>query len=254
MSTYTTLRHQHTSMQFTDGFSLKEEDVKKLFATGASYPIKTGTESGDPGLFELIEHHAKKNDHLLSRVEGNWVAVDRSIIKKRTQRRGSVFVTSAKNLVGRQRDREFPWIQFTHAKPGIGRIAVAGFHYSTHGKLPNDPNWAANKDYAEQIAKWMKEMAQGSNIALGAGDFNMIDNIKTQDWAFGEGFTSMADELGKHPNTTHDQAPIDGLVSWDADRRVKAKKLIVLNDKKLPMNFDHFVVRGAWSIRHTKEV
>lgn len=253
MSKYTALRHQHTSMQFSDSFAEKKEDVKKLFAVGKQFPIKTGTESGDPGLFELIEEHAKKNNHLLARSEGNWVAVDREIIKRGSQRRGSVFVTSAKNLSGRQRDRRFPWIQFTHAKPGVGRIAVAGFHYSTHGKLPNDPNWAANKHYAEQIAEWMRKMARGRNIALGAGDFNMIDNIKAQDWAFGLGFTSMADELGKHPNTTHDGVPIDGLVSWDMDKRVKAKKLVVLNDKRLPMNFDHFVVRGTWSIRHTKE-
>lgn len=251
MSTYTALRHQHTSMQFTDDRDQKEADVKKLFDDGQSYPIKSGTESGDPGLFGLIAHYAKKNDHLLARAEGNWVAVDRSIIKKRTAHRGEVFVKKSSELVGRQRDRVFPWVQFTHVKPGVGRIAVAGFHYSTHGKLPNDPNWAANRYYARQIADWMREIAKGSDIALGAGDFNMLDNMKNQDWAFGQNFTSMADELGKHPNTGH--GPIDGLVSWDADRRVSAKKLIVLGDDKLPMNFDHFVVRGTWSIRHIKE-
>lgn len=251
MSNYTALRHQHTSMQFSDNFAQKEEDVKKLFAQGQQFPIKSGTESGDPGLFELIAFHAKKNNHLLSRAEGNWVAVDRDIIRKRSSRRGEVFINSARNLVGRQRDRVFPWIQFTHVKPGVGRIAVASFHYSTHGKLPNDPNWDANRKYAHDIAEWMREMAKGTNIALGSGDFNMIDNMKTQDWAFGENFTSMADELGRHPNTGH--GPIDGLVSWDADKRVRAKKLVVLNDNKMHMNFDHFVVRGTWSIRHTKE-
>lgn len=248
MSTYTALRHQHSSLQFSDSFRQKEADVKKLFAQGQQFPVKSGTESGDPGLFELIEHYCEKNDHLLSRAQGNWVAVDREIIKKRSQRRGHEFVSPAK---GRQRDREFPWIQFTHIKPGVGRLAVAGFHYSTHGKLPNDPFWEENKKYANDIAEWMKEFAKGSNIALGAGDFNMLDNMKAQDWAFGNNFTSMADELGKHPNTGH--GPIDGLVSCDSDKRVTAKKLVVLGDDRLHMNFDHFVVRGTWSIRHLKE-
>lgn len=252
MSTYTALRHQHSSLQFSDTPNQQEADVKKLFAQGGAYPVKSGTESGtDNPLRELVEHYAKKHDHLLKAKQGNWVAVDRAIIAKRSQRTGSEFVVKNDVLTGHQADREFPWIQFTHAKPGVGRIAVAGFHYSTHGKLPNDPNWDTNKMYAGEIADWMLSMAKGTNIALGAGDFNMLDNMKIQDWAFGENFTSMADELGMHPNTGH--GPIDGFVSCDSDKRVSAKKLVVIGDKKLHMYTDHFIVRGTWSIRHIKE-
>lgn len=252
MSTYTSLRHQHSSLQFSDSPAQQEADVKRLFEQGNSFPIKTGTESGDDNaLHDLVEFYAKKFDHLLAARQGNWVAVDRAIIQKRSQRRGHVFVVDNARLVGHQRDREFPWIQFTHAKPGVGRLAVAGFHYSTAGRLPNNPNWDTNKLYAESIAEWMQEFAKGHNIALGAGDFNMIDSMRNQDWAFGNGFTSLADELGRYYNTGH--GPIDGLVSFDADKRVKAKKLVVLDDKELHMHTDHFVVRGTWSIRHLKE-
>lgn len=252
MSTYTALRHQHTSLQFSDSPAQQKADVKKLFEKGQQFPIKTGTESGDDNaLYELVEFYSKKWNHLLMRKEGNWVAVDRDIIKKRSQRRGSIFVASNDRLSGRQRDRAFPWIQFEHVKPGVGVIAVAGFHYSTHGKLPLDPNYDTNKLYAKKIAEWMQKFARGQRIALGAGDFNMIDKFPRQDWAFGQGFTSMADELGKYPNTGH--GPIDGFVSWDRDGRVKAKKLVVLDDKELHMHTDHFVLRGTWNIRHMKE-
>ena len=252
MSSYTALRHQHTSLQFSDTPEQQEKDVKKLFEKGQSFPIKTGTESGsDNALFELVEFYAKKFDHILNRAQGNWVAVDRSIIKKRSQRRGHVFVVDNDKLVGRQNHRDFPWIQFEHVKPGVGVIAVAGFHYSTRGRLPMDPNHDTNKLYAEKIARWMEEFAKGSRIALGAGDFNMIDKVRNQDWAFGHGFTSMGDELKRYPNTGH--GPIDGFVSWDHDGRVKAKKLVVLDDSEMHMHTDHFVLRGTWSIRHMKE-
>ena len=250
MSTYTALRHQHTSLQFSDSYEQKKADVKKLFSTGTSFPIKTGTESGpDNALFELVAEYAEKHNHILKRAQGNWVAVDRTIVTPRSVEKGRVFVTSNDNLVGPQRDREFPWIQFTHAKAGVGRIAVAGFHYSTSGRLPIDPNYRTNQLYARKIEAWMKEKARGQGIVLGAGDFNMIDSMRSQDWAFGGGFTSMADELGRYYNTGH--GPIDGFVSYDADRRVKAKKLVVLDDKELHMHTDHFVLRGTWSIRHT---
>lgn len=252
MSNYTVLRHQHSSLQFSDNPGQQEEDVAKLFMKGQHYPVKTGTESGpDNPLRDLVEFYAKKYNHLLSRVQGNWVAVDRDIIKKGSQRRGDIFVAHSRVLTGHQANRAFPWLQFTHVKPGVGRIAVAGFHYSTKGRHPSDPNHDTNELYARKIEEWMKEKAEGTNIALGAGDFNMVDSMKKQDWAFGGGFTSMADELKTYFNTGH--GPIDGFVSYDADRRVKAKKLIVLDDDKLFMHTDHFVARGAWSIRHLRE-
>lgn len=251
MSTYTALRHQHSSLQFSDSPEQQEADVKKLFEKGMQFPIKTGTESGDDNaLYDLVEFYAKKFNHLLQSRQGNWVAVDRDIIKRGSQRRGHEFVVSNNVLFGKQRDREFPWIQFTHEKAGVGRIAVAGIHYSTHGKLPGQPNTDTNRLYAEKLGSWMARMAEGTNIALAAGDWNMLDNAKRQDWAFGGDFTSLADELGKYFSTGH--GPIDGFVSYDRDNRVKAKKLVVLDDSELHLHTDHFVARGTWSIRHTK--
>lgn len=251
--TSSVLKHQHTSMQFSDNREQQRHDVEKLFRLGKNFPIKTGTESGnDNALGDLIPEFAKRYNHVLSRAEGNWVAVDKSIIKPGSVKADHVFVADSARLSGPQRDRVFPWIQFTHSDPRMGRFAVAGFHYSTNGKNPSQPNWDTNKEYAEEIAKWMRKMARGTQVALGAGDFNLIDTLESQDWAFGGPFTSMADELGKHPVTTHDKAPIDGFVSFDKDGRVKAKKFEVLDDSEMQMFMDHYVCRGTWTVRHLK--
>lgn len=250
MSTYGVLKHQHTSLQFSDAPRQQEHDVRVLFEKGSKFPIKTGTESGrDNALFGLVEHFAQKHGHIVHHGQGNWVAIDKDIIKKGSRpKKDKIFVVRNDVLFGHQADREFPTIQFKHADERFGVVAVAGFHYSTHGRLPHDPNYDTNMMYAGKIAAWMEEAARGTNIAIGAGDFNMVDKMPKQDWAFGEGFTSMADEIKIYQPTGH--GPIDGFVSFDGDKRVKAKKLEVLADNKLHMYTDHFVIRGTWSVRH----
>lgn len=250
--TSSVLKHQHTSLQFSDDAKQQKADVEKLFAKGKQFPVKTGTESGDDNaLFDLIAQHAKKNNHVLMRKQGNWVAIDKAIIKPGSKTvKDSVFVVSNDHIVGHMRDRAFPYITFTHADPRMGRISVAGFHYPTKGREHGDPNNDINKLYAKKIAEWMRRVAKGQNIALGAGDFNMIDSLERQDWAFDGPFTSMADELGKHKDTGH--GPIDGFVSFDKDGRVKAKKFEVLSDSKMQMYTDHYVCRGTWTVRHLK--
>lgn len=249
--TSSVLKHQHTSLQFSDTREQQRKDVEKLFAKGKSFPIKTGTESGtDNPLREFVEYYAAKNDHKLVTRQGNWVAVDNAIIKKGSARAGHVFVVSNDRLTGHQADREFPTLGFTHVDPRMGRINVAGFHYSTKGQTQGAPNWDTNKLYAQEIAKWMRKVAKGQAIAIGAGDFNMIDSLEKQDWAFGGPFTSMADELGKHKNSGH--GPIDGFISFDKDGRVKAKKFEVLDDGDLQLFSDHYMCRGTWTVRHLK--
>lgn len=249
MSSYGVIKHQLTPLQYSDPEHQQRHDVEALFTKGKAFPVKSGTESGpDTDFYDLLEEFAKKFNHALVRYRANWVAVDRDIIKPRSVRKDSIFVVDNSRLTGRQHDRGFPTLSFTHVDERMGRFHIAGFHYSTHGRLPLDPNYDTNKMYAEKIAEWMREHGKGSDIALGAGDFNMIDKFPRQDWAFGEGFTSMSDELNKYPNTGH--GPIDGFVSWDKDKRVRPKKFEVLTDNRLKMFSDHYVSRGTWSIRH----
>lgn len=249
--TSSVLKHQHTSLQFSDDRDLQVADVEQLFKKGKAFPLKSGTESGRETASRgaLIEC-AKDYNHAIKFGRSNWVAVDKAIVKPGSLKKDVVFVVSNDTLVGHQHDRDFPYITFTHADARLGRISVAGFHYSTKGREKSDPNNDTNEMYADKIGEWMRKSARGTAIALGAGDFNMLDPLQRQDWAFGRNFTSMADELGKYKNTGH--GPIDGFVSFDKDGRVKAKKFEVLTDADMKMFTDHYVCRGTWTVRHLK--
>ena len=279
--TSSVLKHQHASLQFSDDRDQQVSDVEKIFKKGKAFPIKTGTESGrETATRKALIECAKDYDHAIKFGRSNFVAVDRAIVKKGTLRSDTVFVVSNAaqfpvlptrrehqprtrggggpggggadpgRRPGHQHDRDFPFISFTHADERLGRISVAGFHYSTKGREKGDPNADTNEMYAAKIAEWMRKQARGTAIALGAGDFNMLDPLQRQDWAFGRNFTSMADELGKYKNTGH--GPIDGFVSFDKDGRVKAKKFEVLTDKDLHLFTDHYLCRGTWTVRHLK--
>lgn len=249
--TSSVLKMQHSSLQFSDTRNQQVADVEKIFKKGKAFPIKTGTESGrETATRRALIECAQDYNHAIKFGRSNFVAVDKSIIKKGTLKKDTVFVVSNDRLTGHQHDRDFPFLAFTHTDERLGRISVAGFHYSTKGREEGDPNNDTNEMYAVKIAEWMRRQARGTAIALGAGDFNMLDNLKRQDWAFGRSFTSMADELGKYKNTGH--GPIDGFVSFDKDGRVKAKKFEVLTDKDLRLFTDHYLCRGTWTVRHLK--
>lgn len=249
--TSSVLKHQHSSLQFSDPDNHQVSDVEKIFKRGKAFPIKTGTESGrETATRGALIECARDYGHVIKFGRSNFVAVDKAIIKKGSIKKDVVFVVSNDVLVGHQHDRDFPWIAFTHVDERLGRISVAGFHYSTKGREKWDPNNDTNELYAKKIAEWMRKSARGTAIALGAGDFNMLDPLERQDWAFGRNFTSMADELGTYKNTGH--GPIDGFVSFDKDGRVKAKKFEVLTDKDLHLFTDHYLCRGTWTVRHLK--
>lgn len=251
MSGVATLKMQLTPLQYSDNKSQQLHDAEKIFDKGKQFPIKFGTESGpETHLHDALRKFAREFNHSIHFARGNWVAVDRSIIQKGSIKKGQLFLVDNAKLTGRQHDRVSPTFTFTHADPRIGRIALAGLHYSTKGRVEGHPNYEANKSQADQLAAWLRRAGAKSAIAFLAGDFNMLDNLERQDWAFGNEFTSIADELKKYKNTGH--GPIDGFCSYNRDRRVSAKYHRVLPDSKLGMYSDHFVSRCAWNVKHKR--
>lgn len=249
MSNTTTLAVQHTSLQFSDDRRQQRLDCEKLFSKGSRYPIKTGTEAGeDTFLNEYLQQFADQFNHAIIFGRGNWVAVDREIIKRGSIKKDTVFVVKNDKLVGRQHDRVIPWLSFEHVDERVGRVAQAATHYSTKGRVPGDPNYWSNELIADSLSRWFKEHGSSKGLAFANGDFNMLDTLKVQDWAFGGPWTSMADELDAHKDTGH--GPIDGMCSYNRDGRVKAKRFEVLKDNKLHMFSDHYVCRGAWTVKH----
>lgn len=247
--TSSVLRMQHTSLQFSDSPAQQAHDVEQLFKKGKLFPIKTGTEaSNSNALFKLLREAAGDYKHVIHNVRGNFIAVDRAIIKPGTVKRGEVFVISNDHLVGKMHDRVMATLAFTHVDPRIGRVNQSAAHFATKGAKKGQPNYKANVLYSHKIEEWMKKVGRGSALAFNNGDYNMND--RELDWANGGNFTSMADELKAWQNTGH--GPIDGFCSYDKDGRVKAKSFKVLDDSELKLFTDHYACRGVWSIRHLK--
>lgn len=250
MTRYHTLRSQHSSLQFSDSSKQQLHDIQKIFEEGKRFPIKTGTEAGpDASSQNMNRAHlrnvARKHKHTIRFARDNWIAVDNSIIVPKTFKAGQVFVADNSETVGRGHDSVFCTVQFQHTTPGVGTIAQAACHYPTKGRTKRDPNWRINQRYANEIQKWILTAGAGPRLAFVNGDFNMLDN--KSDWAFGNDWTSIADELKAWQNTGH--GPIDGMASYDRDRRVKAKAFNVLDDKEFFLHTDHFLARAAWQIR-----
>jgi hypothetical protein len=244
------LRMQHCSLQFKDTPKQQEHDIKFLFEKGVAFPIKSGTEAGldrtgANANRDLLMKYANKWNHIIHFARDNWIAVDRDIIQTGTVERGEVFVVSSEKTKGRGHDSVMATFAFDHKYAPVGRVNVGAVHYPTQGREPRDPNWKWNKLYSEEIAKWMEEVAKGKALAFVNGDFNMND--KTSDWAFGNGFTSMADELKSWEGSGH--GPIDGFCSYDRDGRVSAFKFDVLDDREAFLFTDHYVCRGVWKIK-----
>lgn len=251
MSGVATLKMQLTPLQYSDNKEQQVHDAEQVFAKGKQFPIKFGTEAGpETYLHDALRKNARLFGHQIHFARGCWIAVDRSIMTKGSSKTSQIFVVSNDQLVGRQHDRVIPTLSFTHVDPRVGRIALAGTHYSTHGRTPEQPNNDTNEMIAKAIGEWMRKAGSKSAIAFAVGDFNMLDNLESQDWAFGEEFTSIADELEKYKNTGH--GPIDGFCSYNRDGRVSAKYHRVLPDSKLGMFSDHFVSRCAWTVKHKR--
>lgn len=246
-----TLKMQLTPLQYSDTRGQQLHDAEAVFKKGSQFPIKFGTESGtDTDLHGFLRRFAREYDHTIHFARGNWIAVDKSIIQKNSVVKGQIFSVDNGRLKTRQHDRVSPTLAFTHADPRLGRIALAGTHYSTRGREEGDPHFETNEEIAVDLGNWMRTAGSKSALAFLAGDFNMLDNVAKQDWAFGEQFTSIADELGKHKNTGH--GPIDGFCSYNKDRRVKAKYHRVLRDNEMKLFSDHYVSRCAWSVKHKR--
>lgn len=248
---YTLLRVQHTSLQFSDPRKQQEKDVRTLFAKGIAHPIKTGTEAGPStpdknANRQLLLHFAREYNHEICFGADNWIAVDRSIIVPGTVVKGDVFIVDNQKMRGNGHDRRMATFEFDHVDPRIGGLGFAAIHGALQGSKPGQVNTWINREIAEAIAAWMRRAGRGTDLAFVHGDFNIND--KLHDWAFGRDFTSMADLLKTHPGTGH--GPIDGFAKYDRDARVKARQFKVLGDRDLFMHSDHKVVRGVWEIGH----
>lgn len=136
----------------------------------------------------------------------------------------------------------------------LGNISVMAGHYLTKGRPDaKSPEYrqhlAENKAFAKAIGEYAAKAGAGKDLVFYGGDQNIVDRIN--DTFLGQTkFVTAWDELKHYENTGHGN--IDVTASWKPDARVKALSCHALNDKRLFMNFDHFVVEAVYRIRVLK--
>lgn len=249
----------HTSLQFSDTGSQKESDVKKIFAQNAD--IFTGTEAGlgrSENTRRFLKAECKRRGYVFHVKGDTWVAVKKDIIQKKKIGKGKDFskgsvgpVIASAQGTGRHTNKYITYITF-EGVDGLGKISVGVGHYLTKGRPNARPgcgiNIKWNKLYAKAIGKWARAKGKGTALAFYAGDQNIVD--KFADTFFGEPLTTSWDELKKWPNTGHGN--IDVIASYDKDGRTEWVKADAYNDKRFPLNTDHFMVKSVAKIRLLK--
>lgn len=235
----------HYSMQFSDTTKQKRHDALEIFSH--NYDAITGTESGEANTrreLRVAAHNAGYTYHVN---RSNWVSIKKSLIKPKSYRKGhEVFVDNDK-VIGPGHDLHVTWAGCYI--PRIGRVSFLSSHYATRGRPVKDPefskNLGANKILARGIGDMAAKLGAGNALVFYGGDQNIID--KDHDTFFGENLTTAWDELKKYQNTGHGN--IDVIASYDRDKRVKAKYIRALSDKKQFMYTDHFPVEAGFEIR-----
>ena len=245
-----TLKFAHASLQFSDTAKQHTEDITTIFSRG--YDVITGTEAG-PGANntsdELKRIGALKGYHV--HVPGRydtWVAVKKSLVKD-SLKTGAEFAIwrSSKHTPkppGRWGDKGVVWLSWNMG-PTYGTLAVGAVHYLTNGGAGKALKAKSDTEYARVIQKWADTHGKGTLLAFIGGDFNLSD--KTNDVFKGQAkFRTCWDDLEKWPNTGHGN--IDAIARYKPDGRVKCGGARVLDDKKLFLNTDHFLVEAEYEI------
>lgn len=227
--------------QFSDTKEQKKKDVKKLFKVYRHCDIIAGTESGEEPLRSLVRNFGEKAGFKVYLVRGHWIAVNERIISPRGWQQRYVPVLESFQGKGKHTDRGLALVRFDHLLTG-DQITVTAGHYLTQGGRAGDPNWDWNGRYAKAIGRTAKAEAKGHGVFIYMGDQNTEDRLF--DTFKGEPITSVWDELKKYPKT-HRNRTIDVIATYDKDKRMKAIKAWVENDKDRFFHFDHFVTRAT---------
>lgn len=236
------IKIQHTSLQWSDTKAQMAEDVQEIFSRGAD--MLSGTEAGAGNeLGNLLKLAAVRHDYRLQLERSVWVAVkDELIVPGNRVRKGYVPVLDSQDGSGRHTDRGVAWMQYKHVD--FGTVTFGCAHYLTNGRRPGTPNYELNRRMANAIGKWARENGKGRDIVFYAGDQNIVDRY--EDTFFGNPLTSAWDELERYQNTGHGN--IDVVASYDRDARVRVRSCRALDDKKLPLHTDHFLVEAVYDV------
>lgn len=246
MTETTELNLAHLSKQYSDTPKQKLYDANKVFSRG--YDAITGTEAGQDSGRRALRVASHNHGYVLHARRANWVAIKRSLILPGTYRKGHEVVVDSDEYQGRGFDLHITWAGCEIEN--LGNVSFMAGHYVTKGsptgKKKVAKNIKANKKYANGIGELAEKLGRGDDLVFYGGDQNIVD--KDNDTFFGEKLTSAWDELGIYPDTGHGN--IDVLASYDRDKRVEASYGRAINDKKLFLHTDHFLVEAGFQVKH----
>jgi hypothetical protein len=249
----------HASLEFLDSRPEKQHDVHQIFQRASKNGLAwvTGTEAASGGgpLAQMIQDEAKKHGFKpwvpsLNTINTDcWVAVNRDFMQKGSFRRDYIPVVPSSESYYRERGIDpagrARWAArgltiVTFENPDLGEFNIAAGHYIVKAADLQH----LNRKIADTAAQWALDVAKGTGLAFYAGDQNFND--ETEDTFFGEPFTSLWDELGKHDDTGH--GTYDVIASYDRDRRVRGAYVRALKDARFPLFSDHFFVEAGFEI------
>lgn len=249
---------QHTSMQFSDTHQAHQDDADKVFdiASRRNVWIATGTESGDTkrnhDLHDLLKVSA--HDHyfdIFLQPHGEWVAFNKKFFEYFRSEYMGPFIPGTHGLTPAQGAHSPRGVTVGSAQPtkaDLGTVSMGVAHYLTARSIVKS---GSNLPLVKGIAAYGHKYGNKSGIAFFNADANMNDD--RVDVFMGKPFTTIADELHKHPAThgisTHRGTAIDIIASYDPDGRVRGKSYEVYDDSDIKLHTDHFMLHALYSIR-----
>jgi hypothetical protein len=245
---YVMVKGGHLSGQFGDPSPQQRHDANAIFKRARAHGILwfTGTEAGNPAIITALTAAAEMYHFRLSIKRESWIAVDRDFIKKGFAQHFVPVVESSEGH-GRHSDRGIFYVEFD--TENIGHVVLGTWHQLTDGREPGGPNYALNLRLMNAVDEWVREQGAETNLVFCGADQN--DNDRVADTFKGAPLTSLADELHKYEDTHEGggNAVIDVMASYDGDKRVEGKDLIVDDDSEFKLFTDHYLLVGTWRVR-----
>lgn len=238
----------HISMEFKDSAKQVRSDFSKVFkkARDDGWWFVTGTEMGDNDYAQIgKEEAAERNFRFAFTGAGDsWVAVDEDRIDGDWST-SWVKCVDASQGQGKHTHKGVFGVHFRNDLLGK-MVHIATAHYLTKGRPVSNPEYNVNLKWNQKIADGIGDFANKyEGLLFYGGDQNIPD--KEYDTFLGRApFKSLGDDLKKWPGTGH--GAIDVLARCTKNGGVKAKKWNVLDDSEFPLNTDHWLCVGAWTV------
>jgi hypothetical protein len=236
----TTLRIQHTSLQFSDTRLAHRHDARAIFhhARAVGNVLVSGTESGrHNSLWHAIPAAAADHGFALHlHPTGDWVAVDRHW--GAISHRGYVAVLAA-HPGGKHGPRGIVWARVRPHSPHLGTVSYGAGHWLAPHLAGHQ---IGNRHMARAVGHWARHQGEGPSLVFYAADTNQDDAHLRP---FGsQPLRTCWDELGHHPPTRTSHT-IDVVASLDWDQRVSCLWASSLGDGRMWLATDHSLIEAG---------